>query len=123
MRIIYDSKTGHSKEIALKLATDAIDVVDVKELKEKAILITHTEGKGITPENSIKLLEQHKDQIVALVITGNYIKHPFEFGKAGYELAAKFDKPIIRIIQQLGTEEDINFVKEYINNLANFDIK
>ncbi len=123
MKIIYDTKTGHSKEIALKLDPKAIDVVELKELNEKAILVTHTEGKGITPENTIKFLEKYHEQVVAFVVTGNFIKHPFEFGKAGYDMGAKYNKPMIRLIQQLGNDEDIKFVQEYIANLANFDIK
>lgn len=122
MKIIYDTKTGHSKTIALKVSDKAIDIKDVTELSkdDKVILVTHTEGKGLTPPNTESFMKKFSDNVIGYVVTGNYIKHPFEFGWVGLSLHKQYGKPIIRLIQQEGNDEDIKFIKDFIENLKNF---
>lgn len=122
MKIVYDTKTGHSKSIALKIDSNAVSVSDIKKLEkdEKVILITHTEGKGLVPKNTETFMKKHHGNVIGYVITGNYIKHPFEFGFAGLKLFKEYGKPVIRLIQQEGDDADIRFVLDYIKNLENF---
>ncbi len=125
IKLIYDTKTGHSKSICENVSKECFDIKNIESLDENdhVILFTHTEGKGITPENSLKFMEKFHDKVIGYVVSGNYIKHPFELGWAGLDLHKKYSKPIIRLVQQEGTKEDFEYIKAYIENLKNFNIE
>lgn len=134
MLYLYDTKTGHSEKIAKQLSDKAIDVKHLLTLTkdeqtklingENLILVTHTEGKGLVPTSTSEFMKLHHEKVLGYVVTGNYIKHPHEFGYVGLLLHKEYNKPIIRLIQQEGDEQDIQFVKTFVENLdTNFNIK
>lgn len=134
MLYLYDTKTGHSEHIAKQLSDKAIDVKHLLTLPfaeqtklldgQNLILVTHTEGKGLVPTATTEFMKLHHTQVLGYVVTGNYIKHPHEFGYVGLLLHKEYNKPIIRLIQQEGDKQDIDFIKEFVVNLeTNFNIK
>lgn len=116
MKIVYDSLTGLGEEFASKVSDDIQSIEE--PLNEKCILVTRNEGMGSIPYTTEDFLEEHHDKVLAVVSNGSKLYGEY-FALSGEKIQEQYGIPAILKIEEEGTEEDVEFVKQYIKDLEN----
>lgn len=114
MKVVYDSLTGLGEEFASKVSDD-IQSID-EPLDEVCILVTRNEGMGDIPYTTVEFLEENKDKVLGVVSNGNLLYGEY-FALSGEKIEAEYGIPAICKIEEEGNEEDVAFVKTYIEKL------
>ncbi len=111
MIIVYDSLTGLGKSFseALGYPTQSVN----ERVTEPCILVTRNVGLGKIPDTTSLFLDQYKEHVIGLVVNGNKKFGPF-YCKAADKIHKLYNIPVIRKISGSGTQEDIDFVKNYV---------
>lgn len=115
MKVIYNSKTGKTKEFAIKVSPYSVSTEDYQETDEDILLITYTTGVGQVPLQVVKFIEKYGSKIKAVVATGNKEKHPNTFAFACDKISKQLNIPCILKVQLKGTDEDVLEVIKYLN--------
>ena len=115
MKIVYDSLTGLGEEFASKVSDDYQSVEEPFD-GEECILVTRNEGMGDIPFTTIEFIEENKDKILAVVSNGQKMYGEF-FALSGEKIEEAYGIPAILKIEEDGTDEDVEFVQNYIENL------
>lgn len=116
MIAVFDSLTGEGRKFAESLGLPTQSVRD--RLDDDCILITRNTGMGQIPLTTKIFVKNNKDRIKGFVNNGNSRMHSLTFCGASSKLEKKYGLKLIRNIDQGGTAEDVEAVKQYISKLA-----
>lgn len=119
MIVIYNSKTGKTKEFAIKVSPYATSTQNYVENDKDILLITYTTGVGQVPKEVKEFIEKYGSKIKAVVATGNKEKHPDTFAFAGDKISKQLNIPLLLKVQLNGTNDDVLEVIRYINAQKN----
>ncbi|MCY8466977.1 class Ib ribonucleoside-diphosphate reductase assembly flavoprotein NrdI [Bacillus atrophaeus] len=110
MIITYESKTGNVrrfvKALQQELSIEAIEITDDTIIKQEFIHITYTIGFGEVPERTLNFINNNKNKIRGVVVSGNKVWGE-NYGLAGDKLSAKFHTPLLLKFELSGTTQDL----------------
>lgn len=130
--IVYDSYGGTTKDIAQRVANRiGIKVYSIKEfneMKEKhnsIILFTFTYKLGKVPETTECFLNSLKqNQLCAVVSNGSKdFEKINKFGVAGDIISEKYNVPLLRKLDNGGSEVDEHALVKMISKMLNLELK
>ncbi len=110
--IVYDTETLNCKTVALTLSLDAEFIEDI-DLKEKAMLITYTSGRGKASKSTLKFLKKYHHLIVGVVVSGE-ARYKSWAWRAAEIITKKYPhiKLVLKIEKQ-GTDQDLLTIKAW----------
>jgi|SRR5690554_804554 len=115
MTIIFDSLTGQTKRFATSLGFDAIHIKLYEgEPKDNLFLVTRSINFGQIPETTKDFLEQYKEKVVGVAVSGNK-NWGDNYGKAGDKIEAQYNIPLILKFEGSGFKSDKEAVKNWLN--------
>ena len=114
MKIAYASRTGNVQSIVERLGVeDAINVVDEPTINEDYIIFTYTDGYGEVPADVEEFVAANAGHLKGIVCSGSR-----GFGDAfcgvGKVLSEQYNVPVLYEVENEGTDEDIEKIKELI---------
>jgi len=112
--VIFDSLTGQTKRFATSLGFDAIHIKLYEgEPNDNLFLVTRSINFGQIPATTKAFLDQYKDKVVGVAVSGN--KNWGEnYGKAGDSIAAYYNIPLILKFEGSGFKPDRETVKNWL---------
>lgn len=117
MKIYYASRMGKVETLAKNISNDAVKIETGKEIaNEPFVLLTYTDGNGVVPALVLDFLANNKNNLKAVVASGSMARHAETYCFAGDIIAKDYNVPCILKVDGTGTEADLNFIKDYVNN-------
>lgn len=115
MKIVYASRTGNVESIIDRLGVDALRIEDGSEsVTEDYIVFTYTDGYGDVPGEVTDFLENNSANIKGVVVSGD-TSYGEAFCAAGDVIAEEYNVPVLYKVENEGTDEDIENIKNAIN--------
>ena len=118
MKIVFASRTGNVESIVEKLGIE--DAVKVESGDETVdgdfVFITYTDGYGDIPAEVEDFLSDHKDAIKGVIVSGDQ-GYGDAFCGAGDTIAEEYSVPCLYKVENDGTDEDIEKIKEILSSL------
>ena len=115
MKIVYASRTGNVESIIDRLGVDALRIEDGSEtVAEEFIIFTYTDGYGDVPGEVADFLENNSGFLKGVVVSGD-TAYGDAFCGAGDVIAEEYDVPVLYKVENDGTDEDIENIKNAIN--------
>lgn len=114
MFVVFDSLTGQTKRFAQNLGYPSVHIKLYEGKPESDIfLVTRNINFGSIPETTKAFLDQYKDRVVGVAVSGN--KNWGEnFGRAGDLIEAQYGIPLILKFEGSGFKQDVAFVKNWL---------
>ncbi|MDI6587143.1 class Ib ribonucleoside-diphosphate reductase assembly flavoprotein NrdI [Bacillus subtilis] len=110
MIITYESKTGNVRRFVKALQqefdVEAIEVTGDTIVNQEFIHITYTIGFGEVPERTLNFINNNKNKIRGVAVSGNKVWGD-NYGLAGDKLSAKFHTPLLLKFELSGTKQDL----------------
>ncbi len=118
MKIVYASRTGNVESIVSSLdAQDALRIDTGSEsVNEDYVLFTYTDGYGDVPMEVETFLQNNSAHMKAVVASGD-MAYGDAFCGAGTRISEQYNVPLLYKVENAGTEEDIENIKNAIANL------
>lgn len=113
MKIIYFSLTGNCRRFAEKLDDQPLNIKDIDDLNEDAILVFPTVGFGKVPTYVKKFLKTNHQHVKMVVVSGNKNWGP-NFAAGADIVKEKLGIPGYKM-ELAGNENDIKIVKSKIS--------
>lgn len=115
MKIVYASRTGNVESIIDRLGVDALRIEDGSEsVAEDYIIFTYTDGYGDVPGEVSDFLENNSANVKGVVVSGD-TSYGDAFCGAGDVIAEEYNVPVLYKVENEGTDEDIENIKNVIN--------
>lgn len=115
MKIVYASRTGNVESIIDRLGVDALRIEDGSEsVTEDYIVFTYTDGYGDVPGEVSDFLENNSANIKGVVVSGD-TSYGDAYCGAGDVIAEEYNVPVLYKVENEGTDEDIENIKNAIN--------
>lgn len=115
MKIVYASRTGNVESIIDRLGVDAVRIEDGSEsVTEDYIVFTYTDGYGDVPGEVADFLENNSANVKGVVVSGD-TSYGDAFCAAGDVIAEEYNVPVLYKVENEGTDEDIENIKNAIN--------
>ncbi|MFA6801265.1 MAG: class Ib ribonucleoside-diphosphate reductase assembly flavoprotein NrdI [Acholeplasmataceae bacterium] len=118
MVIVYDSLTGQSKRFAHKLNLDTFDINLYQRMNEDVLLVTRTFNFGEIPESTIKFLDQFRNIVKGVCVSGNK-NWGSNYGAAGDKIEKIYHIPLVLKFEASGFDKDVDIVKSWIDKQNN----
>ncbi|MCY8934456.1 class Ib ribonucleoside-diphosphate reductase assembly flavoprotein NrdI [Bacillus atrophaeus] len=126
MIITYESKTGNVrrfvKALQQELSIEAIEITDDTIIKQEFIHITYTIGFGEVPERTLNFINNNKNKIRGVVVSGNKVWGE-NYGLAGDKLSAKFHTPLLLKFELSGTKQDLQKIIQEVQLIDKHNTK
>ncbi|MFT4400551.1 class Ib ribonucleoside-diphosphate reductase assembly flavoprotein NrdI [Bacillus sp. SW14] len=126
MIITYESKTGNVrrfvKALQHKLDIEAIEITDDTIINQEFIHITYTIGFGEVPERTLNFINNNKNKIRGVSVSGNRVWGD-NYGLAGDKLSAKFHTPLLLKFELSGTEQDLQKIIQEVQLIDKHNTK
>ncbi|MBP3255712.1 MAG: class Ib ribonucleoside-diphosphate reductase assembly flavoprotein NrdI [Clostridia bacterium] len=115
MKIVYASRTGNVQSLIEKLGvTDTIKIGDgVDSVSEDYIIFTYTDGYGEVPYEVDEFLKANSANLKGVVVSGS-TSFGEAFCGAGDVIASEYNVPCLYKVEESGTDEDVEKIKELI---------
>lgn len=114
MKIVYASRTGNVESIIDRLGVDALRIEDGSEsISEDYILFTYTDGYGDVPVEVEDFLSANGSHIKGVVVSGD-TGYGEAFCQAGDTISEEYNVPCLYKVENDGTDEDLEKIKEAI---------
>lgn len=114
MKYVYSSRTGNVESIINQLGIEALRIEDGSEtVNEPYILFTYTDGYGEVPMEVDTFLMGNSQFIQGVVCSGD-TGYGEAFCQAGDVIAETYDVPCLYKVENSGSDEDIEKIKELI---------
>ena len=115
MKIVYASRTGNVESIIDRLGVDAVRIEDGSEsVTEDYIIFTYTDGYGDVPGEVSDFLENNSANVKGVVVSGD-TSYGDAYCGAGDVIAEEYNVPVLYKVENEGTDEDIENIKNAIN--------
>jgi len=112
MKYAFASRTGNVQSIIDRLGIDALQIVDGSEdIDEEFIIFTYTDGFGDTPMEVEDFLAANGDLVKGVVVSGD-TGYGEAYCQAGDNIAEAYNVPVLYKVENDGTDEDIDAIKE-----------
>ncbi|MED4848299.1 class Ib ribonucleoside-diphosphate reductase assembly flavoprotein NrdI [Bacillus atrophaeus] len=126
MIITYESKTGNVrrfvKALQQELDIEAIEITDDTFITQEFIHITYTIGFGEVPERTLNFINNNKNKIRGVVVSGNKVWGE-NYGLAGDKLSAKFHTPLLLKFELSGTKQDLQKIIQEVQLIDKHNTK
>ena len=114
MKIVYASRTGNVESIIDRLGVDALRIEDGSEsVTEDYIVFTYTDGYGEVPADVEEFVAANAGHLKGIVCSGSR-GFGDAFCGAGKVLSEQYNVPVLYEVENEGTDEDIEKIKELI---------
>lgn len=119
MRIVYASRTGNTESLVEKCGySDPLKIeTGEEEITEDYVLFTYTDGAGDVPAEVQSFLDKNDDSYIKGVVCTGDTSFGDVFCGAGDTIAEDKSVPLIAKVEQDGTDEDVEKIKEEIGKL------
>ncbi len=118
MLVIFDSLTGQTKKFAQKLGFECMHIKTYEGLpKDEIFLITRSFNFGEIPKTTKDFLSQYAKDVVGVAVSGNR-NWGTNYGRAGDLIEKQYDIPLILKFEASGFNQDVLYVKEWIDNFV-----
>ena len=115
MKVVYASRTGNVESIIDRLGVDAVRIEDGSEsVTEDYIIFTYTDGYGDVPGEVADFLENNSANVKGVVVSGD-TSYGDAYCGAGDVIAEEYNVPVLYKVENEGTDEDIENIKNVIN--------
>ena len=115
MKVVYASRTGNVESIIDRLGVDAVRIEDGSEsVTEDYIIFTYTDGYGDVPGEVADFLENNSANVKGVVVSGD-TSYGDAYCGAGDVIAEEYNVPVLYKVENEGTDEDIENIKNAIN--------
>lgn len=121
--IVYFTKTRQTEAFVNKfkdlISNSIIKIEDGLVMDNPYILLTSTYGFGNVPEEVEEFLklEKNKQQLIAVMSSGNKNWGSERFANSGNIISKQFDVDLIGKYELAGTQKDVEKLVSYIENL------
>lgn len=126
MIITYESKTGNVrrfvKALQHKLDIETIEITDDTIINQEFIHITYTIGFGEVPERTLNFINNNKNKIRGVAVSGNKVWGD-NYGLAGDKLSAKFHTPLLLKFELSGTKQDLQKIIQEVQLIDKHNTK
>ncbi|MBR3152899.1 MAG: class Ib ribonucleoside-diphosphate reductase assembly flavoprotein NrdI [Clostridia bacterium] len=118
MKIVYASRTGNVESIVNRLGfNDVLKIGDGSEsVSEDYVLFTYTDGYGDVPSEVADFVTNNSSNIKGVVVSGD-TSYGEAFCKAGDVISEEYNVPVLYKIENGGSDEDIENIKNEINKI------
>lgn len=132
LSIVYDSYGGTTKDIAIRVGKRlGLEVYSVdeyrnsKDVKKDIVLFTFTYKLGKVPETTECFLDSiNKTQLKGVVANGSKdFEKINKFGVAGDIISNKYGVPLIRKLDNGGSEVDEHALVKYMSKMLGLELK
>ena len=115
MKIVYASRTGNVESIIDRLdIKDALKIENGLEVcDEEYILFTYTDGYGDVPYEVEEFLSVNFELLKGVIVSGD-LGYGEAFCKAGDVISENYNVPCLYKVENDGTAEDIENIKNMI---------
>ncbi|AYJ01177.1 class Ib ribonucleoside-diphosphate reductase assembly flavoprotein NrdI [Candidatus Phytoplasma ziziphi] len=120
IKIVYDGlEKGNIFEFVQKLSEFKLEKIqDFKNENENIFLITKTVKYGEIPDTTENFLKKYTHLIIGIAVSGNK-NFGNNFAKAGDLISEKFNIPLVLKFENKGFNEDIEYIRKWLNNFIN----
>lgn len=116
MIVVYDTLTGQGMRFAEKLGYAIADVnLGLPNSDEPIFLITRSFNFGEVPETTLDFVEQYRDRIIGVAVSGNR-NWGTNFGAAGDKIQAQYQIPLIAKFEGSGFKKDVDDVRTWLEH-------
>ncbi|MEC5261335.1 class Ib ribonucleoside-diphosphate reductase assembly flavoprotein NrdI [Bacillus amyloliquefaciens] len=126
MIITYESKTGNVRRFVKALQqefdVEAIEVTGDTIVNQEFIHITYTIGFGEVPERTLNFINNNKNKIRGVAVSGNKVWGD-NYGLAGDKLSAKFHTPLLLKFELSGTKQDLQKIIQEVQLIDKHNTK
>ncbi|WP_440671194.1 class Ib ribonucleoside-diphosphate reductase assembly flavoprotein NrdI [Bacillus subtilis] len=126
MIITYESKTGNVRRFVKALQqefdVEAIEVTGDTIVNQEFIHITYTIGFGEVPERTLNFINNNKNKIRGVAVSGNKVWGD-NYGLAGDKLSAKFHIPLLLKFELSGTKQDLQKIIQEVKLIDKHNTK
>ncbi|MFG3444519.1 class Ib ribonucleoside-diphosphate reductase assembly flavoprotein NrdI [Bacillus velezensis] len=126
MIITYESKTGNVrrfvKALQQELDIESIEITDDTIITQEFIHITYTIGFGEVPERTLNFINNNKNKIRGVAVSGNKVWGD-NYGLAGDKLSAKFHIPLLLKFELSGTKQDLQKIIQEVQLIDKHNTK
>ncbi|MCF7606550.1 class Ib ribonucleoside-diphosphate reductase assembly flavoprotein NrdI [Bacillus subtilis] len=126
MIITYESKTGNVrrfvKALQQELDIESIEITDDTIIIQEFIHITYTIGFGEVPERTLNFINNNKNKIRGVAVSGNKVWGD-NYGLAGDKLSAKFHIPLLLKFELSGTKQDLQKIIQEVQLIDKHNTK
>lgn len=117
MKVVYASRTGNVESIIQALGVDALRIDTGNEtIKEDYVLITYTDGFGDVPAEVESFLIANSTNLRGVIASGD-LGYGEAFCLSGDKIAENYDVECLYKVENDGTDEDIQAIKEILEKL------
>ncbi|MEC1408858.1 class Ib ribonucleoside-diphosphate reductase assembly flavoprotein NrdI [Bacillus halotolerans] len=126
MVITYESKTGNVRRFVKALQQEfdieSIEITDDTIINQEFIHITYTIGFGEVPERTLSFINNNKNKIRGVAVSGNKVWGD-NYGLAGDKLSAKFHIPLLLKFELSGTKQDLEKIVQEVQLIDKHNTK
>lgn len=118
MKIVYASRTGNVESIVDQLGFDSLKIeMGSESVDEPYVLFTYTDGYGDVPAEVESFLESNNPGLIqGVVVSGDY-GYGEAYCLAGDKIAEMMSVDVLYKVENQGTPEDIEQIREKLNTL------
>lgn len=122
MQLVYYSMTNNTKRFVDKL-DDSLDVSTIYDYDGHGdyVLMTPTYNIGQIPDDVQKFLDEHSDNIIGVIATGNK-NWGQTYALAGKKIAVRYEVTLLHMMELSGNSKDVERVNYIIKELERVDI-
>lgn len=114
MKYVYASRTGNVESIVERLEIEALKIESGQEtMKEDYILFTYSDGYGDVPAEVETFLDDNHEWLRGVIVSGDE-SYGEAFCQAGELISTQYDVPCLYKVNNDGTDEDIEKIKDLI---------
>jgi len=113
MKVVYASRTGNVESIVGKLGlTNTLRIYDgSEECSEDYVIFTYTDGYGDVPVEVDDFLSANAEHVKGVVVSGD-TGYGEAYCQAGDTISDQYDVPCLYKVENDGTDEDIEKIKD-----------
>ncbi len=116
MKVVYMSSTGNVRAFINKLGTE--NVLELKTgdetVDEDFIIITHSPDGGEIPYEVEDFLDAHEEYVKGVAASGDRA-YGEDYTLVAETIAEQYNIPIVSRFEFMGTDDDVQKVKEFIS--------
>ncbi|EMD16287.1 nrdI protein [Eggerthia catenaformis OT 569 = DSM 20559] len=116
MKIVYSSRTGNVESIVNRIDLESFSVESIDSMDEDYVIFTYTDGYGEVPYEVEEFLSTNADHLKGVVVSGDQ-GYGEAYCQAGDVISDQYNVPCLYKVENDGTDEDIEKIKEAIETL------
>nr|WP_272904541.1 class Ib ribonucleoside-diphosphate reductase assembly flavoprotein NrdI [Bacillus subtilis] len=105
-----------------ELDIESIEITDDTIIIQEFIHITYTIGFGEVPERTLNFINNNKNKIRGVAVSGNKVWGD-NYGLAGDKLSAKFHIPLLLKFELSGTKQDLQKIIQEVQLIDKHNTK